>query len=160
MTAAATISATSPAQTAIVCPGRRPLMPYKALAWALYREERFIAALIGDRKLIAFNVASRDARNSVALIWIPSVLAYLANRPPLRASSDAIMQDLFPGQQATFPVAYIVNLFTCSREHVKHLIDEGSLQIDLTRPLRRGQGQTRWILRQSLIAFLTKGRIS
>jgi hypothetical protein len=158
-TLSAPASATPSLQTIPMAPGRRPLMPFKTLMWALYRDADFVNDLVGQRRLIAFNI-SVSTRKQHLVIWVSSIASYLANRPPARVGNETIMADIFPDTKASFPVGELAALFTTGRNHIKILIDKGLLQTDKTRPFGRGRGRTRWIVRDSIIQFLKNGRVS
>jgi hypothetical protein len=145
-------------QTIPVAPGRRPLMPARVLQWALYRDQDFVLQLIGERRLISFNIARAVSGKAQLVVWVPSILDYLAARPPTRATDETVIADILPGSQSTFPASYLCRLFTVSAEHIKNLLADGCLAIDKTRKLRPGPGMTRWFLRESLVNYLKKAR--
>ena len=150
-------------QTVITAPGPRPLLPIKALAWALYRDESHIQNLIGDRKLVAFNLSSPSSSRNLIVIWTRSAVDYLANRPTSRPADDAVLADILPGTPSAFipvRVTDLALLFTVTSDHVRHLIAERCLAIDTKRPVTFGRGQSPFILRDSLVRFLKNGRLS
>lgn len=130
-------------------------MPMKAVMFALYRDEDYIVKLIGDRKLIAFNIAAPSAVKTHSVIWVRSLVNHLADRPPIRPSDDEIIADIFPVPLATIRGAHVARLFICGHDHVKHLVNAGALKL---APGREKRGLP--ILRESLIQFIRKARIS
>lgn len=158
-------------------PTRRPLWPMKAAMVFLDRNEDDVLALIqvvdrragGCAKLgleFAFNVA-RPGRKQYALVWRGSAIEYKSqfedpeNRSPSPRREwnlQGVINDILPARDSLRAVE-IKNLFSVNQGHVAHLIADGLLTVDKTRPVAVGRAQSPWITRASVAEFLRARRM-
>ena len=153
------MTSTSPQlQMDLRIPTRRPLLPMKAAMVFLDRNEDDVLALVGDRKLVAFNVAQQGASRMYPLIWRGSVEAYQAGES-VRPDDAAVVDDILPQRQSLRAVE-VKNIFSCGQWLFQTLIDQGCIARDLRRPVHAGRAQSPWVTRASVAEFLKQRRVS
>jgi hypothetical protein len=139
-------------------PVRSPLLSIATLQSVLYRDEKEITRLIDDGSLLfAFDVKCRAASRRNLRISTQSLVDYVTGeKTQIGLDLDQVLQTIFSVRKPNVSAANAARIFSCSADHIRNLIQEGSLK-EFSR--RNYKNQSAQISRECLVGFLKKRRV-
>ncbi len=136
-----------------------PFLPLKAVAVHLELSPIKCVELMDSGGIeFAFDIRRKGSAHGFLVAWRQSVEIAKSGSSGKTYSLADVFGDAFGDAAFIRGVDLAFSMGMASRSHIMHLIEDGILSTDPSRPVGRGPAQSPWISRASIEQFLTARR--